>query len=93
MQQLHGFGQEVLRACRLEGVLLQEALILPGTCQAKPSTAALPCSRAAVFCVDAISSMPLALEVLLLLFAAGLSAGFVDSVAGGGGLIAVPALM
>ncbi|MDC7232796.1 MAG: TSUP family transporter, partial [Spirochaetales bacterium] len=30
---------------------------------------------------------------LLILFAAALSAGFVDSIAGGGGLIAVPALL
>ena len=37
--------------------------------------------------------MSLAPEVLTLLFAAGLSAGFIDAVAGGGGLIAVPALM
>ena len=31
--------------------------------------------------------------VLLLLFAAGLSAGFIDAIAGGGGLISVPALL
>jgi uncharacterized membrane protein YfcA len=37
--------------------------------------------------------MSLAPEVLTLLFAAGLSAGFVDAVAGGGGLITVPVLM
>ncbi|MBL9180691.1 MAG: TSUP family transporter [Verrucomicrobiaceae bacterium] len=32
-------------------------------------------------------------DVLLLLFFAGLSAGFIDAVAGGGGLISVPALL
>lgn len=32
-------------------------------------------------------------ETLLLLFCAGLSAGFIDSIAGGGGLISVPALL
>lgn len=32
-------------------------------------------------------------EVLVLLFAAGLSAGFIDAIAGGGGLISVPALL
>lgn len=32
-------------------------------------------------------------DVLLLLFAAGLSAGFIDAIAGGGGLISVPALL
>jgi uncharacterized membrane protein YfcA len=37
--------------------------------------------------------MSLAPEVLTLLFVAGLSAGFVDAVAGGGGLITVPVLM
>ena len=37
--------------------------------------------------------MSLTLEVLPLLFAAGLSAGFVDAVAGGGGLITLPMLM
>jgi uncharacterized membrane protein YfcA len=37
--------------------------------------------------------MSLTLEVLPLLFAAGLSAGFVDAVAGGGGLITLPVLM
>jgi uncharacterized membrane protein YfcA len=31
--------------------------------------------------------------LLLLLFAAGLAAGFVDAIAGGGGLITVPALL
>jgi hypothetical protein len=35
----------------------------------------------------------LPLEVLALLFAAGLAGGFVDSIAGGGGLISVPALL
>jgi uncharacterized protein len=33
------------------------------------------------------------IEILALLFATGLLAGFVDSIAGGGGLISVPALM
>lgn len=37
--------------------------------------------------------MSLTPDVVALLFAAGLSAGFIDAVAGGGGLIAVPALM
>lgn len=37
--------------------------------------------------------MSLTLEVLPLLFAAGLSAGFIDAVAGGGGLITLPVLM
>lgn len=32
-------------------------------------------------------------DILLLLFAAGLSAGFIDAIAGGGGLISVPALL
>ena len=32
-------------------------------------------------------------EVLFLLFACGLSAGFIDAIAGGGGLITVPALL
>ena len=32
-------------------------------------------------------------ETLLLLFTAGLSAGFIDAIAGGGGLISVPALL
>jgi len=32
-------------------------------------------------------------DVLVLLFAAGLSAGFIDAIAGGGGLISVPALL
>ena len=32
-------------------------------------------------------------EVITLLFLAGLSAGFIDAIAGGGGLISVPALL
>ena len=32
-------------------------------------------------------------EVVTLLFLAGLSAGFIDAIAGGGGLISVPALL
>ena len=32
-------------------------------------------------------------EILLLLFFAGLTAGFIDAIAGGGGLITVPALL
>ena len=32
-------------------------------------------------------------ETLSLLFLAGLSAGFIDAIAGGGGLISVPALL
>nr|WP_269219853.1 TSUP family transporter [Brevundimonas vesicularis] len=32
-------------------------------------------------------------EILLLLFAAAVTAGFVDAIAGGGGLITVPALL
>ena len=35
----------------------------------------------------------LSIEVLALLFVAGLAGGFVDSIAGGGGLISVPALL
>ena len=38
-------------------------------------------------------SLPVSLEVLLLLFAVGGVAGFVDSIAGGGGLLSVPALL
>lgn len=37
--------------------------------------------------------MDLSLLTLLLLFAAGLTAGFVDSIAGGGGLISLPVLL
>lgn len=37
--------------------------------------------------------MPYSWEILLLLFTAGLVAGFIDAIAGGGGLIAVPALL
>lgn len=37
--------------------------------------------------------MPLSWDTLLLLFTAGLVAGFIDAIAGGGGLIAVPALL
>lgn len=37
--------------------------------------------------------MPYSPTVLLLLFVAGLSAGFIDAIAGGGGLISVPALL
>ncbi len=32
-------------------------------------------------------------EIITLLFLAGLSAGFIDAIAGGGGLISVPALL
>lgn len=38
-------------------------------------------------------SLPVSVEVLLLLFAVGGVAGFVDSIAGGGGLLTVPALL
>jgi len=54
---------------------------------------------AAVFCFPTPTSvltslpMPLSPALLLLLFVAGLSAGFVDAVSGGGGLISVPALL
>lgn len=37
--------------------------------------------------------MTLTWDILLLLFGAGLSAGFIDAIAGGGGLISVPALL
>ncbi|MEY4485405.1 MAG: hypothetical protein RL693_2857 [Verrucomicrobiota bacterium] len=37
--------------------------------------------------------MPLTWDILLLLFGTGLSAGFIDAIAGGGGLISVPALL
>lgn len=38
-------------------------------------------------------SLPVSVEVLVLLFAVGGLAGFVDSIAGGGGLLTVPALL
>ncbi len=37
--------------------------------------------------------LDMAVEILLLLFAVGVLAGFIDAVAGGGGLIALPALL
>lgn len=37
--------------------------------------------------------LPVSVEVLLLLFVVGCAAGFVDSMAGGGGLLSVPALL
>ena len=40
---------------------------------------------------DGFETMPI--PMLLMLFAAGLGAGFIDSIAGGGGLISVPALL
>ena len=38
-------------------------------------------------------TLPVSLEVLALLFVVGAMAGFVDSIAGGGGLLSVPALL
>ncbi len=38
-------------------------------------------------------SRSMTLEIIPLLFLAGLAAGFIDSIAGGGGLISVPALL
>src|SRR5690606_7014897 len=40
------------------------------------------------------AAMPeLALQLLLLLFLAGLLAGFIDSIAGGGGMVTIPAML
>lgn len=42
---------------------------------------------------DALSSFVMSPEIIILLFVTGLAAGFVDSIAGGGGLITLPVLL
>ncbi|MEZ4528710.1 MAG: TSUP family transporter [Desulfobacterales bacterium] len=40
-----------------------------------------------------VSSFAMSPEIIILLFVTGLAAGFVDSIAGGGGLITLPVLL